>query len=327
MKLLIQIPCYNEAQTLPITLQALPRQLDGINTIEYLIIDDGSHDETAQVARQAGAHHLVRLPRHMGLAAGFVAGLEACLKHGADIIVNTDADNQYNAEDIQKLIDPILQGQAEIVIGDRGVASLPTFSPTKRILQRFGSWVVAQASGFEIPDATSGFRSFSREAALRMLVMNDYTYTLETLIQAGARNMAVIHVPVRVNPQTRPSRLIRSTPAYLLNSARTIVRSYTMYRPLRVFTLASSLLIAAGLILTVRFLIFYFMGQGGGHVQSLILAAILLIIGFQTLLIGLVADVIGFNRIILEELLYRLRRSEVSQHTPPATPPTDESDA
>ncbi len=313
MKLIIQIPCYNEAQTLSATIQALPRQLSAVGQIEYLVIDDGSQDNTAEIAQQAGVDHVIHLPRHMGLAFGFLTGLEACLKHGADIIVNTDADNQYNAEDIQQLINPIVQGQADIVVGDRGVATLSNFSPMKRFLQRMGSWIVAQASGIKIPDATSGFRALSREAALRTLVLSEYTYTLETLIQAGARHMAVAYVPVRVNPQTRPSRLVRSTPDYLVNSARTIVRSYTMYRPLRVFSLVSMLLLASGLVLAIRFLIFYLLGQGSGHVQSLILAAILLIIGFQTLLIGLVADVIGFNRIILEEILYRLRRQELAE--------------
>jgi glycosyltransferase involved in cell wall biosynthesis len=313
IKLIIQIPCYNEAQTLPATIQALPRQLPGIDLLEYLVIDDGSSDATAEVARQCGVHHVVCLPHHIGLAAGFIAGLEASLRLGADLIVNTDADNQYNAADIQTLTQPILSGKADIVVGDRGVSTLASFSPLKRLLQRLGSWVVTQASGVETPDATSGFRAISREAALHTLVLSEYSYTLETLIQAGAHRMAVLYVPVRTNPQSRPSRLIRSLPHYLANSSQTILRAYTMYRPLRVFTTASVLFIACGLVLVIRFLYFYSIGQGSGHVQSLILSAVLIIVGFQILLIGLLADLIGFNRRILEELLYRLRRMELNE--------------
>ena len=313
MKLIIQIPCFNEERTLSQTIDALPRTIPGIDTIEYLIIDDGSTDETSKVAHEAGVHHVVRLPQHLGLAAGFTAGLEASLKLGADIIVNTDADNQYNAEDIPRLVEPILAGRAEIVVGDRGVSTLESFTPMKRNLQRLGSWVIGQASGVHTPDATSGFRAITRAAALRTLVLNQYSYTLETLIQAGARRMAVEYVPVRTNPQTRPSRLMKGIPDYLANSSATIVRAYTMYRPLRVFTALSALLILGGLFLSLRFLYFYLINQGAGHVQSLILAAILLIVGFQVFLIGLVADLIGFNRKILEEALYRLRRLELGE--------------
>ena len=309
-RLIIQIPCYNEAQTLPVTLQALPKQLSGIGALEILVIDDGSQDETALVARQSGAQHVLRLKQHSGLAGAFSAGLQACLELGAEIIVNTDADNQYNAEDLQNLVDPILKQQADIVIGDRGVATLKTFSPSKRFLQRLGSWVVAQTSGLHIPDATSGFRAFSRQAAMRTLVMSDYSYTLETLIQAGANHMQVAYVPVRTNPTTRPSRLIRSVPQYLVYSSGTILRSYAMYRPLRVFTLLGSLLLSGGVLLGLRFLYFYLLGQGGGHIQSVILAAILSIIGFQILMIGLLAELVSFNRRILEEVLYRMRKME-----------------
>lgn len=311
IKLIIQIPCYNEADTLPATLEVLPRHLPGVDVIEYLIIDDGSHDETVQVAAAHGVDHMVRLNPHRGLAAGFVAGLDACLRHGADIIVNTDADNQYNAADISRLITPILNGQADIVVGDRGVASLAAFSPYKRLLQRIGSWVITRASGLKTPDATSGFRALSREAALRTLVLSEYSYTLETLIQAGNRGMAVAYVPVRTNPQTRPSRLIRSIPHYLTYSGSTILRAYTMYRPLRVFSSVGILLILTGTVLALRFLYFFLIGQGGGHIQSVILSAILLIIGFQILLIGLLADLVSGNRKILEEVLYRLRRVEL----------------
>jgi glycosyltransferase involved in cell wall biosynthesis len=315
VKLIIQIPCYNEAATLPATLEVLPRQLSGVDIIEYLVIDDGSQDETAQVAAAHGVHYVVKLNTHRGLAAGFVAGLDSCLRNGADLIVNTDADNQYNAEDIQRLVAPILAGQADIVVGDRGVASLEAFSPVKRTLQRVGSWVIAQASGLKTPDATSGFRALSREAALRTLVLSEYSYTLETLIQAGNRGITVAYVPVRTNPDTRPSRLMRSIPHYITYSGSTIVRAYTMYRPLRVFSTFGSLLILAGTILALRFLYFYLIGQGGGHIQSVILSAILLIIGFQILLIGLLADLISGNRKILEEVLYRLRRIELENPT------------
>jgi glycosyltransferase involved in cell wall biosynthesis len=312
VKLIIQIPCYNEAQTLPGTLAALPRHIDGVDTIEILIIDDGSQDDTAGVAERCGANHIVRLRPHRGLAAGFSLGLEAGLRHGADIIVNTDADNQYNAGDIQNLIAPILQGQADIVVGDRQVANLQAFSPIKRRLQTLGSWVISQASGLKTPDATSGFRALSREAALRTLVLSEYSYTLETLIQYGNRGMAVSYVPIRTNPQTRPSRLMRNIPQYLASSSATILRAYTMYRPLRVFIAAGALTAFLGLLLALRFLYFYIIGQGSGHVQSVIMAAVLLIVGFQILLIGLVADLIGSERKILEEILYRLRKIEAS---------------
>jgi glycosyltransferase involved in cell wall biosynthesis len=320
VKLIIQIPCYNEAQTLPITLKELPRQFPGIDQVEFLVIDDGSEDGTAQIAEENGVQHVVRLNPHRGLAAGFTAGLEACLRQGADIIINTDADNQYNAEDMRCLIAPILSGQAEIVVGDRGVASLSSFSPSKRLLQRLGSWVVARASGLKTPDATSGFRAISREAALRTLVLSEYSYTLETLIQAGQRGMAVAYVPIRTNPHTRPSRLIRSIPQYMAYSGTTIVRAYAMYRPLRVFTGLAALMICGGLILAFRYLYFLTLGQGAGHIQSVIISAVLFIVGFQTLLIGLLADLIGFNRIILEELLYRTRRTDLERDTPPDHP-------
>jgi glycosyltransferase involved in cell wall biosynthesis len=314
VKLIIQIPCFNEAQTLPQTVEALPRRLDGIDTLEYLVIDDGSNDNTAQVARHSGVQHVIRLPRNLGLAASFMIGLETCLKLGADIIVNTDADNQYFAEDIKPLLAPILAGRADMVVGDRKVATLENFSLLKRNLQRIGSWIIGRASGMNIPDATSGFRALTREAALRTLVLSEYSYTLETLIQAGSRHMAIEYVPVRTNPQTRPSRLMRSIPHYLAQSGATIIRAYTMYRPLRVFTFLGLFFIIGGLVLGVRFLYFYLIGQGAGHIQSVILTAILLIVGFQVLLIGLVADLIGFNRKILEEVLYRLRNQELKDN-------------
>jgi glycosyltransferase involved in cell wall biosynthesis len=326
MKLIIQIPCYNEAGVLAHTVQALPRSIPGIQAIETMIVDDGSSDETTQVAEAAGVNHVIRLPYHLGLAAAYMTGLEAAIERGADLIVNTDADNQYRAEDIQRLVEPILAGRAQLVIGDRGVGTLASFSPTKRLLQRMGSWVLARASGLRTPDATSGFRAITREAALRTLVLNEYSYTLETLIQAGAHHVPVEYVPVRTNPQTRPSRLMRSIPHYLVNSTATILRAYTMYRALRVFTALSALLLLAGLLLGLRFLYFRLTGQGEGNIQSVILSAVFLIVGFQVFLIGLVADLIGFNRKIQEEVLYRLRRVELEVAGHPRTGKREEGE-
>lgn len=307
MKLIIQIPCYNEAQVLAETLSQIPRSLPGFDAVEVLIIDDGSQDATVEVARAAGAEHVVRMPHHSGLARAFAAGLDASLRAGADVIVNTDADNQYAAEDIVTLLRPILAGQAELVVGDRGVATLEYFAPLKRRLQVWGSRVVSRAAGVSIPDATSGFRAITRDAALRTLVLSDYSYTLETLIQAGNSHIAVASVPIRTNPPTRPSRLIRSITSYIRNSSVTILRSYAMYRPLRVFTAIGLVLLLAGIGLGVRFLLL----GATGRVQSLILAAVLAMVGFQTLLIGLVADLIAFNRKILEEVLVRLKKGEL----------------
>jgi glycosyltransferase involved in cell wall biosynthesis len=257
---------------------------------------------------------VIRLRQNHGLARAFLAGLEAALRLGADIVVNTDADNQYRGEDIERLIAPILDGQGDMVVGDRGVSTVAHFSSVKRWLQRMGSWIVQQAAGVSIPDATSGFRALSREAALRTLVLSEYSYTLETLIQAGARQMAVEYVPVRTNPQTRPSRLMRSLPQYLMHSGLTILRTYTLYRALRVFLGLGGIMIAVGVLVGLRFLYFFVSGQGSsGHIQSLILAAILLIVGFQVCLIGLMADLVNFNRKILEEILYRVRRMELEE--------------
>jgi len=316
-KLIIQIPCLNEEKSLARTVNDLPRSLPGIDRIERLVIDDGSTDRTVEVAESLGIEHVVRQPRNLGLARAFLAGLEACLALGADIIVNTDADNQYCGEDLARLVVPILAGRADIVVGDRGVATLAHFSPLKRRLQQLGSWVVHRAAGAKTPDATSGFRALSRDAALRTLVLSEYSYTLETLIQAGARQMAIEYVPVRTNPQTRPSRLIRNTPEYLTQSAATILRTYTFYQPLRVFLAMGAALVTVGVALGLRFLYFYIKSGGiAGHVQSLILAAILLIVGFQVVLNGLLADLIGFNRRILEDVLYRLRRMELGSGKP-----------
>ncbi len=310
VKLIIQIPCYNEEATLPLTVADLPRTLPGIDVIEYLVIDDGSSDKTVEVARSLGIHYIVSHTGNRGLAAAFQTGLETAVAAGADVIVNTDADNQYCGADIARLVEPIVSRQADIVVGDRGVAALEQFSPVKRLLQRFGSWVVQRAAGIRIPDATSGFRAFSREAALHLNVLSEYTYTLETLIQAGARRMAVMFVPIRTNPQTRKSRLMRNVPSFLMLQAITILRFYTMYRPLRVFMRAGALLIAGGLALGVRFLVNFIGGNGAGHIQSLILAAVLSIVGFQVCLIGLIADSVSMNRRMLEETLYRTRRAQ-----------------
>ena len=316
MKLIIQIPCYNEETTLPLTLADLPRSLPGIDAIEILVIDDGSTDRTAEAARALGVDHIIRHAGNRGLAASFADGLDAALAAGADIIVNTDADNQYCGADVEALVAPILAGRADMVVGDRGVAALEHFSPLKRTLQRVGSWVVGRAAGMPIPDATSGFRAFTREAALRLTVLSDYTYTIETLIQAGARRMRVVFTPVRTNPKTRDSRLMRSVPSFLTLSVVSILRFYTMYRPLRVFGGVGAALALAGGLLGVRFLYYYTGGRGGGHVQSLILAAILIIVGFQTALVGLVADAVANGRKIGEETLYRLRRRDAAAPAP-----------
>ena len=312
MKLIIQIPCYNEEKTLPLTVRDLPDSISGVDIIETLVINDGSCDQTAAVARELNISHIVCLPQHVGLARAFQAGLEGALLAGADIIVNTDADNQYHGADIARLVEPVLARRADIVVGDRGVATLEYFSPFKRLLQRLGSWIVQLASGFAIPDATSGFRAFSREAALRMTVLSEYSYTLETLIQAGAHRLAIEFVPVRVNPKTRESRLIGSLAEFIGKSLLTIVRVYATYRPLRVFVAIGSLFLAGGLVLGLRYLYFYLTSaSAAGHVQSLILAAILIILGVQVALIGLIADLVGVNRRMIEEALYRMRKMEL----------------
>lgn len=311
-KLIIQIPCLDEATTLPATLADLPRAVSGIDVVEVLVVDDGSRDGTAEVAQRCGVEHVVRLRRNKGLAAAFMAGIDASLKAGADFIVNTDADNQYQAEDIPRLLEPILQGRAQLVVGDRVVGELQAFSPLKRRLQRLGSWVIQKASGVETPDATSGFRAITRDAALRTLVLSRYSYTLETLIQAGAKRIPVEYVRISTNPQTRPSRLMRSVSHYISNSAVAIVRAYTLYRPLRVFSTLGFFLIFLGTLPGLRFVYFYLSGNRIGHVQSLILSAILLIIGFQVLLIGVLADLTASNRQILEEILYRVRKQELA---------------
>ena len=308
MKLIVQIPAFNEEATIAQTLRDIPKKIDGISAIETLVIDDGSTDNTVDVARKAGATHVVQLRSHRGLSAAFVAGVDASLRLGADIIVNTDADNQYAGADIARLVAPIVRGSAEVVIGDREVSKSPHMSPLKRMLQRLGTWTVGLASGIRVGDATSGFRAFSREAALQINVFNPFTYTLETIIQSGNRNLGVQSVTIRTNAPLRPSRLYRGMGTYLRKSVATVFRIYTLYRPLKTFFLIGSLLTLIGAAIGTRFLWFFFQGDRGGHVQSLILAAVFLIIGFQTMLIGLVADLISVNRRLSEEVLIRLKK-------------------
>jgi glycosyltransferase involved in cell wall biosynthesis len=317
MKLIIQIPCLNEAKTLPGTLADLPTSIPGIDTIEVLVIDDGSTDETSAVARAHGVQHVVRFKRRKGLAAAFTAGIDASLRAGADIIVNTDADNQYAGDGIATLVAPLLSGQAEIVIGDRNIRTIRHMSWPKKLLQRLGSWIVRQVSGTSVPDTTSGFRAYTREAALKMTIVSDFSYTLESIIQAGKRRMAIAHVEIATNPRTRPSRLFDSIWSYLKHSGATIVRIYAMYEPLKVFTYIGGLVFLVGLAISARFLFYYFFtAYAPGMVQSLILSAVLMIVGFQVALIGLLADVISANRKLLEDLLYRVRRMELERPAP-----------
>lgn len=311
MKLIIQIPCYNEAETLKIALDALPGQIDGIDEIEYLIINDGSVDETVAVAKEWGVDYVVNFKQNKGLARGFMAGIDASLRNGADIIVNTDADNQYCADDIEKLIRPILKGQYDIVIGERPIDDTEHFSPLKKKLQHLGSWVVRAASGTDIPDAPSGFRAYSREAAMQLNVINNYTYTLETIIQAGREKMAMTSVPIRTNGELRESRLFKSMDAYVKRSGGVIIRSFAMYKPLKFFVMTGLVPFVVGVLIGIRFLFFYIQGAGGGHIQSLILAAVLLMMGWQTEMMGLQADIIAANRKLLQDIQYRVKMLEL----------------
>jgi glycosyltransferase involved in cell wall biosynthesis len=316
MKLIVQIPCYNEEQTLPGTVADIPRRIEGIDCVEILIIDDGSTDGTVEVARRIGVDHIVRNKRNQGLARSFRNGLDACLRLGADIIVNTDGDNQYDGRDIPKLVEPILAGTADMVIGDRETAKVSHFSRAKKFLQWFGSGVVRKLAGVWVPDTVSGFRAFSREAAIRLNIVSSFSYTIETVIQAGKRQLAITSVPIRTNPKTRDSRLFKSIPHFIQSSVGTMVRMYAMYQPLRVFFYIGTLLTLIGLLPIVRFLYFYLLGQGGGHLQSLILGGVLLMMGFLAYLVGLVADLIGFNRQLLEMTLEGVRRMELSATAP-----------
>jgi glycosyltransferase involved in cell wall biosynthesis len=313
MKLIVQIPCFNEEQTLPQTLADIPREIPGIDAVELLIIDDGSTDATVTTARELGVEHIVRFPGNRGLASAFKAGLDASLGLGADIIVNTDGDNQYCGHDIPALVRPILDGEADLVVGDRRTDTIEHFGLIKKKLQKLGSAVVRGFSHTTVADATSGFRAFSREAALRLNLVSEFTYTLETIIQAGHNRMAVQSVPIRTNPKTRPSRLFRGIGQYVRRSVGTILRIFMMYRPLAAFVWIGGLVFAGGFALGVRFLYYYFAVSGAGHVQSLVLAAALLMIGVQVMVMGLLADLIGANRKLVEDVLVRVKRLEASR--------------
>ena len=310
-KLVIQIPCFNEEETLPTALAALPRELPGIDVVEWLLIDDGSVDKSVEVARRLGVDHVVSLPRNQGLAKAFMAGIEAALRVGADIIVNTDADNQYCADDIGNLVVPILNGEAEMVIGTRPINEIRQFSSLKKILQRIGSWVVRKASTSSVEDAPSGFRAISRNAAMQLNVFTGFSFSLETIIQAGRKNIAIASVPIRVNEVKRPSRLMKNTFDYVLNSGLTIFRVFVVYRPMFFFCIIGILFFLTGSGLGVRFVYFYLLGEGDGHVQSLILAALLIGMGFLIIMVGILADLIAVNRQLGEQINWRLRRLEL----------------
>ena len=312
MKMIIQLPCFNEGDHLAETILALPRRIPGIDCIEYLVIDDGSSDNTSQVARQLGVHHIVRHRTNRGLAAAFRSGLERALREGADIIVNTDADNQYDGRDVATIAEPIIRGAADIVVGDRGVRNNRHFGPIKQQLQRLGSATVQRLSNTQIPDAVSGFRAISREAALRINITSDFSYTTEMLIQAGRKRMAILSVPIRTNGTVRPSRLFRSVPHFIVNTLATMFRAWAMYNPLRAFVSAGFIALLVGLLPLVRFLFFYFSGDGGGHIQSLIIGAALIILGVIAMMLGALADLIGRNRNLLEQTLERVRMLEQS---------------
>jgi glycosyltransferase involved in cell wall biosynthesis len=310
MKLIVQIPCFNEEKTLPETVRDIPRNIKGIDSVEILIVDDGSEDRTVPVAREMGVDHVVRHTGNKGLAASFSSGLQACLRLGADIIVNTDGDNQYNGADIEKLVQPILNHEAEIVIGDRQTDAIEHFSFTIKQLQKMGSMMVRLLSGTKVPDTVSGFRAFSREAAMQINVISVYSYTVETIIQAGNKKINIKSVPVRTNPKTRDSRLVKSIPRFIMLQLSTMIRMYAMFKPLKTFFAIGSICILVGLIPSCRFLFFYLSGKGAGHIQSLSMAAVLSIVGFQVLVLGMLGDVISQNRKLIEETLLRVRRME-----------------
>ncbi len=318
MKLIVQIPCFNEGTQLPDTLADLPREVPGIDLVEWLVIDDGSTDDTVEVARAHGVDHIVRLTNNKGLAAGFQAGLDACLKLGADVIVNTDADNQYYGGDIVKLVEPIIAGHADMVVGDRDTDSIEHFSPLKKRLQRLGSAVVRRASNTTVPDTTSGFRAYNREAALQLNVVSKFTYTLESIIQAGKMVVAVDHVPIRTNTQTRESRLFPSMASYVRRNTVSIFRVYTMYEPLRVFMAAAALVALVGVFIWARFIYFFLSGQGHGHIQSLILGATLFIVSVQLAALGVIGDILAGTRVLQQRVLERVRRIELQVGVEPS---------
>jgi glycosyltransferase involved in cell wall biosynthesis len=310
-KLIIQIPCYNEEESLRSTLRALPRTVSGFDTVEILVIDDGSRDATAKIAREAGVDHLITLAHNQGLARAFMAGIEASLMAGADVIVNTDADNQYAAASIDDLVRPILDGKAQIVVGARPIAEIREFSPLKKLLQWIGSAVVRLASGTQVPDAPSGFRAIHRDAAMRLYVFGNYTYTLETIIQAGRKNIPITSVPVRVNPVVRPSRLVKSKTSYVYQSVLSILRIFVLYKPLRFFLVTGTAFLVPGAALAIRFVYLYATGDGAGHVQSLILAAVLILTAIIVYAVGLLSDLTAANRALLEDVRMRMLRREI----------------
>jgi glycosyltransferase involved in cell wall biosynthesis len=313
MKLIIQMPCYNEAETLAIALKALPRSVEGFDVVEWLIIDDGSTDNSVEIARENGVDHVISFTRNRGLAKVFMAGMDACIKLGADVIVNTDADDQYNAGDIPKLTTPILEGKADLVVGARPISQIKHFSLVKKMMQKLGSWVVRKASNTDIPDAPSGFRAISRDAAMQLNVFNDYTYTLETIIQAGRKNMAITSVPIRVNEDLRPSKLVKSIPRYIKLSLFTIIRIFIAYKPFNFFFFLSSFSIGAGILLGLRWLVFLIIGTERTRLPSLILTSILILTGVFFIFLGVIADLISVNRKIAEENQYRLRKMEADR--------------
>lgn len=313
MKLIIQIPCLNEEKTLPVCLEALPRHVEGFDSVEWLIIDDGCTDQTVRVAKEHNVDHIVRFKKNRGLAKGFMAGIDACLRLDADVIVNTDADNQYNGDDIPLLVKPILKGDADIVVGSRPIDDIEYFSPIKKTLQKLGSRVVRIVSKTRVQDVTSGFRAMSRDSAMQLNVFNEYTYTLETIIQAGQKNIAIVSVPIRSNPFLRPSRLMRSIPSYIKKSIATILRIFVVYKPFRFFLSIGVVFLSIGVLVGLRFLYYYLTGGGGGHVQSLIFASIMIGVGFQVALVAFLADLLSVNRRLLEDVQYRLKKIELNK--------------
>ncbi len=311
MKLIVQIPCLNEEKTLPETINDIPRTIEGIDAVEILIIDDGSTDRTVDVARELGVDHIVSNRGNKGLALTFMKGVNACLRLGADIIVNTDGDNQYNGADIAKLVQPILKGEADIVVGDRKTETIAHFSFIKKKLQKMGSMMVRFLSGTRVPDAVSGFRAFSRDAAMQLNVVSAYSYTVETIIQAGNKKLSIASVPVGTNPKTRESRLVKSIPRFIMQQFSTMLRMYAMFKPFRTFFFIGAVFIIIAMVPSVRYIYFLMIGKGSGHIQSLILATILFVVGFQVLIVGLLGDVISFNRKLIEETLLRVKKIEI----------------
>lgn len=313
MKLVIQIPCYNEEKSLPITLNDLPKHIDGIDEIEVLIIDDGSKDRTVEVAKELGVNNFVEMPHNSGLAKAFVAGINKALEIGADIVVNTDADNQYCAADIEKLVKPILAGEADIVIGSRPVSEIEHFSPLKKLLQKLGSGVMRLISSTKIEDAPSGFRAFSRNAAMQLNVFDNYTYTLETIIQAKAKGLILKCVPIRVNPDLRKSKLVRNMFDYIRRSIFTMIRMFIIYRPFRFFAILAGMFFLVGSLIGLRFLYYFVFESGAGHIQSLILSAILIITGVQVGVIAVLSELLSINRKILEDIQKRLKLQDLQK--------------